>query len=138
VNPTAVKSLCLLAVQHDSFGVWGRFDHARPGAGLNQFAILMIALAAVVMIALVRSHFARRDQREFTSNNSARLFKELCRAHGFDYASRRLLKRLAAAHGVEQPAVLFVEPAYFDTNKLPASVKPFAGKLQQLRNALFN
>jgi hypothetical protein len=128
--------LCLLAAR-DLPRVWGRFDHQRPADGVDQMILItaLAMLAAVVLLIWLRD--GRRPQRHFVSNSAAQLFRELCRAHGLNFSSRRLLKRLAAARGLASPAVLFVEPRHFDAAKLPACLQPAANDLHHLRARLF-
>jgi hypothetical protein len=133
----ALWFLHLLATREESFRVWGRFDHQRPGVGPFELIILS-AVALLLAGTLIWQIVARRRQREFASNNPTRLFGELCRAHRLDRSNRRLLKQLAAAHGIKSAALLFVEPDYFDMTNVPPALKSLAGELRQLRHKLFD
>ena len=75
---------------------------------------------------------------QFLRNSSSQLFSELSAAHGLDRANRRLIKRLAAANGQKNAAALFVEPGYFETEKLPATEKVSLVDFGQLRHELFD
>jgi len=137
VTEKALHLFCLLATRQDLHRVWGRFDYQRPSDGTSQLLIVVgmgvVAAAALLIWSLV----ARRPPRHFVSNSGARLFRELCHAHGLSFSTRRLLKRLAAARGLTTPAILFVEPQNFDTSSLPANLHPAANELQRLRAQLF-
>jgi hypothetical protein len=118
--------------------VWGRFDDQRPGDETSQLLIIA-GVAALLAVAMLIWHLvADRSQRRFTSNSPAHLFRELSNAHGLSNSSRRLLKRVAAAHQIASPALLFVQPGYFDTSNLPASLAPNAKELQTLHDQLFS
>jgi hypothetical protein len=118
--------------------VWGRFDHGRPTDAANEMLLLaaMAVLLAVVLAAWLRA--SRRPKRRFLTSSSRQLFRELSRAHELSFSKRRLLKRLAAARGVASPALLFVEPNYFDASTLPSGLQPAAKDLQRLRQLLFD
>jgi hypothetical protein len=133
-NPTL--SPYLLAAQ-DLPRVWGRFDHQRPADGTNQMLVVVGMAAMVALVMLIWLRASRREKRPFSTNSSARLFRELCRAHGLSYANRRLLKRLAAARGLAGPAFVFVEPKHFDTANLPDGLQNSADDVRRLRAQLF-
>ncbi|MEX2309403.1 MAG: hypothetical protein WD738_17520 [Pirellulales bacterium] len=132
-----IHVLCLLAARQDLHRVWGRFDHQRPGDATDQMIIIAGLSALVALVLLIWLRGARPAHRHFEANSPRRLFHELCHAHGLRFSSRRLLKRLAAARGLAGPALLFIEPKYFDPSSLPPSLKPAANDLQRLRHQLF-
>lgn len=129
--------LILLASREELHRVWGRFDRARPGLSTNQLmaivAVLALASIAFVLWRLLKS----RASRTFSSDSSARLFRDLCAAHGIKRSGRRLLRQLAEARGAIDPAVLFVEPQHFDTRNLPPELKESASELRTLNETLF-
>jgi hypothetical protein len=131
-----INMLSLAAVQ-ELPRVWGRFDHQRPADGTNQMLMVagMAALVAVVLLIWLRA--ARRPPSSFVSNSPARLFGELCRAHGLSHSNRRLLKRVATERGLPSPALVFIEPKHLDIESLPASLLPSASEVEQLRTHLF-
>jgi hypothetical protein len=130
-------ALILLATREEMHRVWGRFDHERPGISANQIAIAILTVAVVVAATIVRRLSKRRAARTFSTDSAAKLFRDLCAAHGISRSSRRLLQQLAEAHGVGDPATLFVEPRYFDSRKLPVELKASASELQRLCEKLF-
>jgi hypothetical protein len=126
----------VLAVRQET-GVWGRFDHQRPGVGTSE--LVVIAFVVVLLAgSLVWQILKRRYQREFLYDSAPRLFGELCHAHHLDRGARRLLKRLASARGLKNMTELFLEPHHFDTATLPSALKSSAGALRQLRHKLFD
>jgi hypothetical protein len=117
--------------------IWGRFDHERFEIEAAHLWMLVSIGALLIAVAVVAYRSSRRRKREFTHESPQRLFRELCRAHGLSFASRRLLKRLAVARGVPNPAILFVDSAHFDAASLPTSLEPMADQIRSLRNQLF-
>lgn len=69
--------------------------------------------------------------------NPGALFRALCRAHQLGRFDRSLLKQLARAHQLEQPALLFVEPARFDTEALGEAFRRQRDRIAGLRARLF-
>ncbi|MCI0333328.1 MAG: hypothetical protein L0228_08915 [Planctomycetes bacterium] len=133
----SLTSLILLATREEMHRVWGRFDHERPGITANQWLIVVGVIACLLLTTLIYRVASRRSSRTFSSDSPAKLFRELCAAHGLNLYSRRLLKRLAQARGLTSPALLFVEPQHFDTHNFPAELKSSATELRQLRERLF-
>src|SRR3972149_2045518 len=104
MTQSTIESLCLLAGRQDLHRVWGRFDHQHPSDGASQM-LIVVGMAAVAAVAvLIWFRITRRPERHFVSNSGARLFRELCQAHGLSHSRRRLLKRLAAARELASPA----------------------------------
>jgi hypothetical protein len=129
--------LFLFAARQDSFRVWGRFDHGRPGDGVNEMLTIVGGLVLLLGAWLVWRRLTGHASRYFTSDSSGQLFRELCAAHGLKFTNRRLLKRLAASRGLKNPAMLFIEPQHFEAKNLPEKLKLSAGELQRLRVQLF-
>ncbi len=131
-QPT-MKHFLMLA----SRSVWGRFDHQRPSFDSTHWWILLgcAVLFAGFAVAIYRS--SRRIKSEFDTDNHAKLFRELCRAHRLSFANRRQLRRLASARGITEPARLFVEPKHFETSHLPESMQSAADEIRRLRDRLF-
>jgi hypothetical protein len=128
----------LIGVSPDDFRVWGRFDDQRAGFGATEITIIVSATVLFLAVAISSYWRARRQRQVFWHDSSSRLFRELCRAHRLNLASKRLLKRLASAHGVESAADLFIEPEYFESANPPAALKSSADELRQLRHRLFD
>jgi hypothetical protein len=117
--------------------VWGRFDHQRPRFDLGHFLMWSFVAMAMAGITLFVLRKQRRDSRGFTSNSPRKLFGELCRAHGLAFSERRVLKQLAYFRNAAHPALLFVEPRYFDSATLPTALESKAQQLQRLQDRLF-
>jgi hypothetical protein len=130
--------LILLASQEEMHRVWGRFDNERPGITASQWIIVIGVVAIALLAGMVWQVARRRTTRTFSSDSSAKLFRELCAAHALRRASRRLLKRLAEARGLTNPAMLFVEPQHFEAKSLPAELKSSAKELRQISEMLFD
>jgi hypothetical protein len=112
----------------------------RLGRLLNSGLYEVLILAAVTLLvvaAIIYQSISSRRRRDFAYDRPPRLFFELCKAHKLNWSNRRLLKQLAAARGVKFPAMLFVEPDYFETTNLPAALQPAATELRNLRRKLF-
>ncbi len=96
-------------------------------------ALLAAAVGGAVLVVRRRRAAARARGPSHQA-----IFAGLCRVHGLDRKARRLLKNLAQACVPEQPARVFLEPAWLD--QASAQQAPVAGQpeeLQQLRRALF-
>jgi hypothetical protein len=128
----------LVAVKSDSGIVWGRFDRQRPRFGSTELTLIIGATTLLVVVMFISHWRSRRRKMEFLRNSSPQLFSELSAAHRLDRANRRLIKRLATANGQKNAAALFVEPSYFETEKLPASEKISPEDFRQLRHELFD
>jgi hypothetical protein len=128
----------LFASRQEMHRVWGRFDNERPGISSSQWMILIGVVVLVLLAGMVWRIAKQRSARTFSSDSCAKLFRELCAAHGFRRASRRLLKRLAEARGVSNPAMLFIEPQHFDATSLPVELKSSSKELRQIGEMLFD
>jgi hypothetical protein len=125
----------LLAAQYYS-SEWDRLRQLLS-VGLTEVLILA-AVTLLVITTIAWQTIARRHRRGFDYDSPARLFADLCRAHKLNGSNRRMLKQLAAARRLKCPAMLFVEPEYFDMSDLPPALKPSASELRQLRHTLFD
>jgi len=98
----------------------------------------MVAAGAIAIITvawIVMRLVARRERR--VSHSPWCLFKELCAAHELTHRERQLVTRLAQQHRLEQPTALFVEPTWWEPQRLgPAWLKCLT-ELERLRKRLF-
>jgi hypothetical protein len=130
-------SLAMLAMRKSSGGVWGRFDHGRPGVGTTEWAVIVVATVLLVAVMCISSWRAKRQKAQFLHDSKSRMFGELADVHRLSRADRRLLRNLAAARDVGHAATLFVEPDYFEAEKLPGALQGSSGELRRLRQAIF-
>jgi hypothetical protein len=93
------------------------------------------ALTIILCAWLVMRWLARRQRQIRHSPWS--LFKDLATAHGLNHRERLLLTRLARHFRLEQPAVIFVEPAWWEQERLGPSWTRRLPQLDQLRRRLF-
>ncbi len=136
MNDLAARCL-LLAVDLDRLFQLTRGLQSRPEETREKLLWLGGFAAAVILLLWGASRWARRLEGDRTYTNAGRLFYELCRAHGLDAYSRRLLRRLASHARLSQPALVFVEPQWFDPAALPPSLAAEQARLEQLRARLF-
>jgi hypothetical protein len=132
-----IQYVVLVAVDEDAFRVWGRFDHGKSSFGTGHLLAIVGITAFLLLAAMVWRILARRSARTFTSDNSTRLFRELCAAHGLKRSARRLLQHLATARGLSNTSLLFAEPQHFESKNLPPQLKCSAAELRHLRDKLF-
>jgi hypothetical protein len=125
----------LLAAQ-DYSTEWDRLGQLL-NAGPYEILILT-AVTLLVIVTITWQVLSRRRLHDFAYNRPAHLFADLCRAHKLNWSNRRLLKHLAAARGLKCPTTMFVEPEYFDMTNVPATLKPSAVELRQLRHKIFD
>lgn len=127
----------LLAVQERLSGISGQF---RKGGSIDftprdlVISLVMIAIVGGILWLLARLLYGK-ERRSY--NRPRALFRELCRAHGLDAASRRLLTDLARAQGVTQRAQLFLAPERFEAARLGPKLAPRAREIQALSARLF-
>ncbi len=127
----------MAAVESDRINtVAERFQVGGYDVSVTQLVVLVIVLLLVAAVLWkVARVIALRDGQNFDS--PARLFNDLCRLHGLDFPSRKLLWRLAKIRQLDHPAQLFLEPTWFDTAHVPASLQPFRPQLAELKQQLF-
>lgn len=70
-------------------------------------------------------------------NSPKRLFRELCDAHDLPRSERRRLAALAERRGMDNPALLFVEPSSFDVAADFDEGDAETDRLRMLRDWLF-
>jgi hypothetical protein len=97
---------------------------------------LLLLIAAIGLLHLL-SRLLARQQRPRAFNKPKALFRDLCRAHALDRASRRLLWELARWRKLDQPGRLFLEPEHFEAPDLSTALKARGEELEALRDRLF-
>jgi hypothetical protein len=133
----ATQWLSILAARQDMHRVWGRFDHGRSGINTSHAVTFLGALALLALVLFAWHCLSRPAARKFSCDSSRRLFRELCGAHRLNLSRRRLLKRLASARQIADPAMLFLQPEYFETTSLPAHLESSTVEIQKLHDRLF-
>ncbi len=113
-----------------------RFQNSADKSRIGQLLILVGVLIAVgVVVAYVARRYTRNQRRGYTSPRA--LFYELCEAHKLTRSQRKLLRQVSRFLRLRQPALLFVEPDCFDTNRLSELIKERSDELAQLHEKLF-
>jgi hypothetical protein len=110
----------------------------RPGSGgvsFGQMLTFVLVLVGVGVVIWMLGRFANsRDRRGYY--DAAALFRELCRAHGLDFRSRRLLSRVARRQRLDPPARVFLEPQCFEAASCDSELAPHREQLERLRDRL--
>jgi hypothetical protein len=113
------------------------------GAAYPWLGIALVAGVSLLFIAvawLATRWLAARERR--TSNSPIKLFKDLVAAHHLNQRERHLLTCLceqsrAGQFRVEHPALLLIEPAFWEAERLDPSLESARGELDALRKKLF-
>ena len=104
--------------------------------GWDSVGIIAAVSAAVVLVLwLVSRYYAAREKKSKHSPWS--LWKELADAHGLNPRERQLVSRLARQLRLAQPAALFVEPSFWEADRLGPSWVACGPELEKLRKRLF-
>jgi hypothetical protein len=127
----------LLARTHDLRGFSEGFRSRSVEDNAFEVFLVFGGLLLLCVVLLLVGRYARRFENLKSYDSPPELFRELCRAHGLNWSSRRLLKRLAAEWELSSPALLFVEPERFNTARLPAEWRDDEDRLESLRKRLF-
>jgi len=132
------SKLCIsIVAQADPLrGMQERFGGPQSRFELDDLVTGLLLLGACSLGIFLLSRFANQDRRR-SFNRPRALFRELCKAHGLDFASRRLLARLARSQKLKHPARLFLEPARFEPPNLSPELAAKAAELRALRDRLF-
>src|SRR5688500_599844 len=127
----------LLAAPGGYFSKLGNTFH-QEGAivGWEAAGIIIGAAATIIALAWVMMRFLRARQKKI-SHCPWRLFKDLCAAHRLNYRERQLLTQLAHQHRLQQPAMLFVEPAWWEADRLGNAWQRSLAEVHALRDRLF-
>lgn len=127
----------LLAQRHRWERLGDRFsgDHAKLDNQELLLIGLMVVGGAAVIVALAR--LAKWQENRRLRPNPARLFRDLCRAHGLSGAERKTLRALAEACGARQPAEVFLRPELFRRESALRHAGAQAAVIDRLRRKLF-
>lgn len=138
--PDLISCVGLLASgeNFDKFKQMGSELRRRTTEGTGDDLALLAIVATVVPLFVVALYVLVKLQEKHENLKSPKaLFRELCRAHGLDRASRNLLAQLALRHDLTDPARLFLEPERFDMARLGPGWQDKVGLLDSLRARLF-
>jgi hypothetical protein len=117
----------------------GKPNAPRPGDwtfGWTSVAMLAAASLAIIVVAWIVSRSVALRQRRI-KNSPSRLFKDLCLAHNLTNRERQMLGRMAQQFRLLQPAALFVEPAWWEAERLGPSWSRRMHDVERLRKRLF-
>jgi len=112
-----------------------------PKPGDWQFGWGSVAIVAGVAVGislvawLIMRWFKARERR--LSNSPWRLFYDLVAAHELNPRERNLVTRLAQQFRLEQPAMIFAEPAWWEPERLGPAWSRRLPELERLRRRLF-
>jgi len=97
---------------------------------------LLIGFAVLLATALVVGLIVARCRRR-SLHSPKRLFLTLCRAHRLSWKQTWLLWQLARAQGLENAALLFVDPDRFDPDYIGLWLRPQQQALLEVRKRIF-
>jgi hypothetical protein len=104
----------------------------------DQTTLTWVAVGAgLAAVLLAAGYLAARLARRHGSHSHAALFRQLCRIHHLDRASRALLRRVAAQYRIAQPARLFVDPRWLDSAARSATPPGSREHLSAIQSRLF-
>lgn len=111
-----------------------RHNSQSASSGHTKLLVAVVAAIAVFWIALYYWD-RRRKQRKHQVDSSDSLFVELCDSHRFGRSERAVLTQAARTNGVEEPALLFVDPALFQRTLKTVATDP--GQSQAMAEQMF-
>lgn len=97
---------------------------------------LLIGFAVLLVTALVVGMVVARCRRQ-SLHSPKRLFLSLCRAHRLSWKQTWLLWQLARAQGLENAALLFVDPDRFDPDYIGLWLRPQQHALMEVHKRIF-
>ena len=103
-------------------------------SSVGAIAAVSLVIIATIWLTITYLRVRRRQQR----NSPWRLFGDLCSAHQLTRRQRHVLKRLAHQYNLDQPAMLFVEPKWWEPDQLGATWARHLPELRRIRLRLFS
>ena len=127
----------LLAAPRGFFSNLGNTFH-QEGAivGWEAAGIIVGVATTLIPAAWLTMRFLKVRKRRI-SHCPWRLFKDLCAAHELTHRERQLLTQLAHQHRLQQPAMLFIEPVWWEADRLGNAWQRSLAELHSLRDRLF-
>lgn len=101
---------------------------------LVPYAIALVAIAAIIVFVV---KLRKSNDMSLACDDPDKLFRELSLAHELDRGSQKLLRRLASALQLNHPGEVFLQPAYFHADQVPAQLQNQSAELDALRQRLF-
>ena len=98
--------------------------------------IAAVAIAIIAAIWLTIHYF--QSQQQHAQNSPWRLFTDLCALHELTRRQRHVLTRLARQYQLAQPAVLFIEPKWWEADQLGPTWSRHLPELRRLRLQIFS
>jgi hypothetical protein len=108
----------------------------QEGRSLDSLAPLLIGFALLLLVALGVG-FLLAQYRRYSLHSPKRLFLGLCRAQRLSWKQTWLLWQLARAQGLENAALLFVDPDRFDPGYISLWLRPHQPALLEIRRRIF-
>jgi hypothetical protein len=134
---TLAYQIELLARRDDLRGISEGFRGRSMWDNAPQAVLFLCAMLFIVITMLLVGRLTTQYEKRQSTDSLSGLFRELCRIHQLNHASRRLLKRLASQRELEGPVLLFVRPELFRTEDLSPDWQEYAAEIERLRNRLF-
>ncbi len=127
----------LLAQNARLNGLSNRFSSGGTEASVTTLLILLgVLVAGGLAFWMIAQVMAQREGQSFDSPR--RLFNDLCKIHQLDWRQRFRLRRLARARRLMTPSQLFLDPAFFNRDKLDERWEPHAVQLAELQQRIFH
>ena len=98
---------------------------------------MIAAVSSVIVLVIWLIMFWLRMREQRTVHSPWRLFHDLCGAHGFTHGEKSLVKQLARAQNLQQPGGVFVEPGWWESERLPPGLSSHFAELEKLRKRIF-
>ncbi len=122
------------ATRYESLG--RRFRAGGNPIEFSEVAAWLILVAGICAAVWISHQVAGKLIRN-NQHSPTRLFRELCIAHRMTGFQRRLLCQLARAYDLPHPVHLYLRPACFETQNIPAHLAAYQSQVATLRETLF-
>ena len=97
--------------------------------------VILLAIVGIAIFLVVKVR--KRNDMTQPCDDPAKLFRELSLAHNLDRASQKLLWRLAEGLELAQPADVFLQPSFFQGDRIPEELHGEEDELELLLERLF-
>lgn len=137
MTQTLIEHVPMLARRWDMRSLGEGFRGVNAEFNTTKLLTVAACILAICLCLLLFDRLAKRGEHAGDYDSPPELFRELCRIHRLGRSGRRLLKRLATYWGLADPAVLFVEPEFFNSKKLSPELQEDTERVEQVRRQLF-